>query len=218
MLAALSAPTTPISAVLAGPWEDDLCKGSKQQAAAVPSMMQLPSQPVSKPQQLLQELQHPASPSARLDQTTDQEQPQQQAAQQVKQPVQQQQASTPVVGSLPTPQLEQARQHRERRPSRSAPVSPVRGASSSPQTSNRAGYSTDAYWDNRYAEKSTHFDWFYNYSALAPLINKACDQCAPCLHVGCGNSGLSTGMAKDGFQVRMPAIGSVVALQVGTGM
>lgn len=65
-----------------------------------------------------------------------------------------------------------------------------------------AGYSTDSYWNTRYAERSTHFDWFYNHSALAELINSTCDsQAGPCLHVGCGNSGFSEGMVQDGFQV-----------------
>lgn len=81
----------------------------------------------------------------------------------------------------------------ERRPSKSerkAAVAPV------------AGYSTDSYWNSRYAERSTHFDWFYNYSALAELIGTACDsQAGPCLHVGCGNSGFSEGMVQDGFEV-----------------
>jgi SAM-dependent methyltransferase len=75
----------------------------------------------------------------------------------------------------------------ERKQAASAPVS---------------GYSTDSYWNSRYAEKSTHFDWFFNYSALAALINATCDRCAgPMLHVGCGNSALSDGMAEDGYRV-----------------
>lgn len=69
-----------------------------------------------------------------------------------------------------------------------------------------AGYSTDSYWNSRYAERSTHFDWFYNYSALAELINTACDsEAGPCLHVGCGNSGFSEGMVQDGYEVSTPA-------------
>jgi hypothetical protein len=81
----------------------------------------------------------------------------------------------------------------------SAVVSP---ASAAP----RVGYSTDSYWNDRYAERSTHFDWFFNYSALASLIRETCDRKGPCLHVGCGNSGLSEGMVRDGYQVRPPAV------------
>jgi hypothetical protein len=69
-----------------------------------------------------------------------------------------------------------------------------------------AGYSTDSYWNSRYAERSTHFDWFFNYSALAELINVACDsEAGPCLHVGCGNSGFSEGMVQDGYEASTPA-------------
>jgi hypothetical protein len=67
----------------------------------------------------------------------------------------------------------------------------------------QVGYSTGSYWNNRYAEKSTHFDWFYSYSALQRLIRSTCGRPeAPVLHVGCGNSELSARMAEDGFQVR----------------
>jgi hypothetical protein len=69
-------------------------------------------------------------------------------------------------------------------------------------TAPRVGYSSDSYWNDRYAEQSTHFDWFFNYSALASLIQETCTRVRPCLHVGCGNSGLSEGMVHDGFQVK----------------
>lgn len=70
------------------------------------------------------------------------------------------------------------------------------------QAGTASGYSTDSYWNSRYAEKCTHFDWFFNYSALAALINGVCNKDAgACLHVGCGNSSLSDGLAEDGFQV-----------------
>ncbi|KAF8065563.1 Xab2 [Scenedesmus sp. PABB004] len=78
-----------------------------------------------------------------------------------------------------------------------------------------AGYSTDAYWNGRYAEKSTHFDWFYNYGALAGLIGATCDAGAgPVLHVGCGNSGLSEGMVQDGYTVVNVDISDVVIAQM----
>jgi hypothetical protein len=94
--------------------------------------------------------------------------------------------------SLPS-RRERRHSRTERRPSRSE-----RKVAAAPV----AGYSTDSYWNSRYAERSTHFDWFYNYSALAELISTACDsQAGPCLHVGCGNSGFSEGMVQDGFKV-----------------
>jgi hypothetical protein len=102
---------------------------------------------------------------------------------------------------------------RERRSSGRSERRPSRGESERrPSRGERkaappvAGYSTDSYWNSRYAERSTHFDWFYNYSALAELIGTTCDsQAGPCLHVGCGNSGFSEGMVQDGFEVSEPA-------------
>jgi hypothetical protein len=74
--------------------------------------------------------------------------------------------------------------------------------STSDSKQQQAGYSTDAYWNDRYAERNTHFDWFFTYSALQQLICATCSiQDLPLLHVGCGNSGLSEGMARDGFEV-----------------
>jgi len=69
----------------------------------------------------------------------------------------------------------------------------------------RAAYSSGSYWNDRYAEKSTHFDWFYSYSALASLIRLTCSTSRPCLHVGCGNSGISHGMVQDGYEVWLRA-------------
>ncbi|WIA36651.1 hypothetical protein OEZ86_007935 [Tetradesmus obliquus] len=70
------------------------------------------------------------------------------------------------------------------------------------------------YWNDRYAERSTHFDWFFNYSALASLIRETCERKEPCLHVGCGNSGLSEGMVHDGYQVINVDISGVVIEQM----
>lgn len=185
MLAALSVSTKTASAVLAGLWDDEMCKGVKAlpQLAAAPDVMQAQT-----------------SQAGRVQPSELQLQPQTQ--QPVAVPPQQQSPIRSAVTASIAASVDQARQPRQRRPSRSAPVSPVRGSSSPPTSSARAGYSSDAYWDSRYAERSTHFDWFYNYSALVPLINKAVDKQGPCLHVGCGNSGLSLGMARDGYQVR----------------
>ena len=65
------------------------------------------------------------------------------------------------------------------------------------------GYSSDSYWNDRYSGSPTHFDWFFTHAALAPLLREACSPDAgPCLHVGCGNSNLSDGMARSGYQAR----------------
>ena len=79
----------------------------------------------------------------------------------------------------------------------------------------QAGYSSDAYWNDRYAERNTHFDWFFTYSALQQLICATCwNRNLPMLHVGCGNSGLSEGMARDGFEVS----GRVKRVEEGGGI
>jgi hypothetical protein len=103
-----------------------------------------------------------------------------------------------LIGGACTGRSERRPSRAERRPSRSE-----RRASAAAVAAAVAGYSTDTYWNSRYAERSTHFDWFFNYSALADLVNTTCDsQAGPCLHVGCGNSGFSEGMTLDGFEVR----------------
>ena len=66
-----------------------------------------------------------------------------------------------------------------------------------------ASYAKGTYWDDRYAERETNFDWFFTYQALRELIADALGhtKALPCLHVGCGNSTLQLGMASDGFTV-----------------
>lgn len=194
MLAALPTATAPITAVLAGLLGDDLCKGPQpalQQVAASPSIIQLQAPPVASPL--------PTTAQPQKDAPVSPCQVSCQQLVQLSQTLLRHQVSAPDIALPSQQQQEKQRKHRPRRPSRSAPVSPTHG-NSPPR---RAGYSTDSYWDNRYAERNTHFDWFFNYSALAPLINAACSKLGPCLHVGCGNSGLSVGMVKDGFEVRV---------------
>jgi hypothetical protein len=64
-----------------------------------------------------------------------------------------------------------------------------------------ASYAKGTYWDGRYAERETSFDWFFTYDALRELIcgSLAHTRARPCLHVGCGNSTLQLGMVNDGF-------------------
>jgi hypothetical protein len=193
MLAALPS-SVPVTAVLAGIWRDDLRLGGK------PTSQQQLLQPAAAPgSQVLQEQ------STQQQQMTSQHQAQLQPHQALaaqkqpgdSQPGQQQKADVSVADhAVPAAPAAAA--------SCAAAVSPTSAAP-------RVGYSTDSYWDSRYAERSTHFDWFFNYSALASLIQQTCDTEGPCLHVGCGNSGLSEGMVHDGFEVR-------AALLYGDGM
>jgi hypothetical protein len=66
-------------------------------------------------------------------------------------------------------------------------------------------YSAGSYWDGRYSSRTgpAHFDWFFSYHALRPLLRAALAlPGAPALHVGCGNSDLSIGIGEDGTPVR----------------
>lgn len=52
-------------------------------------------------------------------------------------------------------------------------------------------YGEEWYWDNRYAEDPSTFDWYQKYPSLAPLIRLYAPPQPhhPILVVGCGNSG-----------------------------
>lgn len=86
------------------------------------------------------------------------------------------------------------------------PTTPVVAAGPVPaagEQTQRAVYSACDYWDSRYAQRATHFDWFFSYSAVRPLLRHAMTLPAlPALHVGCGNSDLSIGLGADGTPVR----------------
>ncbi|GER31461.1 S-adenosyl-L-methionine-dependentmethyltransferases superfamily protein [Striga asiatica] len=55
------------------------------------------------------------------------------------------------------------------------------------------------YWDNRYSQDSSTFDWYQKYPSLAPLIRLYVPRRHPILVVGSGNSAFSEGMADDGY-------------------
>ncbi|XP_073030236.1 uncharacterized protein [Primulina eburnea] len=61
-------------------------------------------------------------------------------------------------------------------------------------------YGESWYWDNRYAQDSTPFDWYQNYPSLAPLIRLYIPRPHRVLVVGCGNSAFSESMVDDGYQ------------------
>lgn len=62
-------------------------------------------------------------------------------------------------------------------------------------------YGEEWYWDNRYAEDPSTFDWYQKYPSLAPLIRLYAPPQPhhPILVVGCGNSAFSEGMVEDGY-------------------
>ncbi|KAI8474620.1 MAG: hypothetical protein J3K34DRAFT_517946 [Monoraphidium minutum] len=81
-----------------------------------------------------------------------------------------------------------------------------------------SAYSACSYWDGRYAQRATHFDWFFSYSALRPLLRHAMTLPGmPALHVGCGNSDLSIGIGEDGTPVINTDISPVVISQMRVG-
>ncbi|KAH0793582.1 S-adenosyl-L-methionine-dependent methyltransferase [Histomonas meleagridis] len=60
-------------------------------------------------------------------------------------------------------------------------------------------YSSQEYWDSKYAEKDTIFEWLEDYKELSPYINKHFSHDAHILIPGCGNSAISADMYRDGF-------------------
>ncbi|KAL2922283.1 EEF1A lysine methyltransferase 4 [Bienertia sinuspersici] len=61
-------------------------------------------------------------------------------------------------------------------------------------------YGDPSYWDNRYNQEESPFDWYQKYSALAPLLHLLISPSQRTLVIGCGNSPFSEGMADDGFE------------------
>eukprot|EP00897_Mesotaenium_endlicherianum_P010984 jgi/Mesen1/9914/ME000070S09198 len=57
-------------------------------------------------------------------------------------------------------------------------------------------YGEADYWNDRYENDSTPFDWYQKYDALIPLFQKYLKKDARLLMVGCGNA---ADMAEDGF-------------------
>ncbi|KAH6808566.1 S-adenosyl-L-methionine-dependent methyltransferases superfamily protein [Perilla frutescens var. frutescens] len=66
--------------------------------------------------------------------------------------------------------------------------------------SSTQAYGEAWYWDNRYAQDPSTFDWYQKYSSLAPLIRLYLPHHHhPILVVGCGNSAFSEGVVDDGY-------------------
>ncbi|CAO2829811.1 unnamed protein product [Amaranthus hypochondriacus] len=63
-------------------------------------------------------------------------------------------------------------------------------------------YGEPSYWNKRYKDEDSPFDWYQKYPALAPLIHLylSPDSSKHILIVGCGNSTFSESMAADGFE------------------
>jgi ubiquinone/menaquinone biosynthesis C-methylase UbiE len=60
-------------------------------------------------------------------------------------------------------------------------------------------FSTQQYWDEKYTEKETIFDWLEDYTELQPYITSHLTPHQRILIPGCGNSSLSENMYQNGF-------------------
>lgn len=60
-------------------------------------------------------------------------------------------------------------------------------------------YSSRAYWDSKYSESDTVFEWLEDYSNLRSYITARIPRTARILVPGCGNSAISADMYRDGY-------------------
>ncbi|CAM6027570.1 unnamed protein product, partial [Sphagnum balticum] len=65
---------------------------------------------------------------------------------------------------------------------------------------NTLAYGVETYWDNRYSQDTSTFDWYQWYAGVAPLINMYIPKSSKILMVGCGNAAISEDMVFDGYQ------------------
>eukprot|EP00771_Trimastix_marina_P003987 gnl/Trimastix_PCT/711.p1 GENE.gnl/Trimastix_PCT/711~~gnl/Trimastix_PCT/711.p1 ORF type:complete len:261 (-),score=88.79 gnl/Trimastix_PCT/711:51-833(-) len=66
-------------------------------------------------------------------------------------------------------------------------------------------YGDSQYWDDRYAEEDTSFDWYLSYPQLKEVLTPHLqplrdDNSLRILNIGCGNSRLSVQMSEDGLR------------------
>ncbi|KAH7373583.1 hypothetical protein KP509_17G063400 [Ceratopteris richardii] len=65
---------------------------------------------------------------------------------------------------------------------------------------NSCNYSDATYWNKRYMDDLSTFDWYQCYAGLSPLIRRFIPLSSRVLMVGCGNAAVSEDMVKDGYQ------------------
>jgi hypothetical protein len=76
-------------------------------------------------------------------------------------------------------------------------IHPGRTMRASPPKSNKT-YLQREYWDTRFQEE-TEYDWFKGYEEFRTLMNRNVKKEVNVLIVGCGNSGMTEAMYKDGY-------------------
>lgn len=86
---------------------------------------------------------------------------------------------------------------RESSKSPAALMHPGKIMRTSPPKSNKT-YLQKEYWDMRFQEE-TEYDWFKGYEEFRTLMNRDVKKEENVLIVGCGNSGMSEAMYKDGY-------------------
>ncbi|KAH7820516.1 putative Methyltransferase-like protein 13 C (METTL13C) [Monocercomonoides exilis] len=67
--------------------------------------------------------------------------------------------------------------------------------------SSGARYGEADYWDKRYSEATTSFDWYFNYhSVVTDLLAKYDRKDIKILNIGCGNSTFAEFLVRDGYK------------------
>lgn len=62
-----------------------------------------------------------------------------------------------------------------------------------------SAFDTQEYWDKKYSEKLTNFEWLADYVELKPFLDQHIKKSDLILMPGCGNSAISADMANDGY-------------------
>ncbi|KAJ4455533.1 putative protein kinase domain protein [Paratrimastix pyriformis] len=60
-------------------------------------------------------------------------------------------------------------------------------------------YGKIGYWDERYSEKDTSFEWYFPYSIIRPIFHEYVQPESRILQIGCGNSHVADDLFDDGF-------------------
>ncbi|XP_010523660.1 PREDICTED: methyltransferase-like protein 13 isoform X1 [Tarenaya hassleriana] len=79
---------------------------------------------------------------------------------------------------------------------------------------NTYNYGDALYWDARYVQEASSFDWYQRYSSLRPFVRSFIPTSSRVLMVGCGNSLMSEDMVKDGYEDIMNIDISSVAIEL----
>ncbi|KAF5469768.1 hypothetical protein F2P56_010331 [Juglans regia] len=79
---------------------------------------------------------------------------------------------------------------------------------------NTYNYGDAQYWDARYVQEGSSFNWYQRYTTLHPFVRKYVPTSSRVLMVGCGNAVMSEDMVKDGYEDIMNIDISLVAIDM----